>query len=124
MDLTYVVSYDLARSSMVCSNHVFDVLKPHLDPLLSKGTDKKRHMRRADLIHDVLWITRTHELCPKDEAPNAGGKRTAAAAAGSSSSAQQDELMETFLAVYPFLAPMSDSFTYSILMVIFSAYFI
>ena len=62
------LTYDLARSSMVCSNHAFDVLKPHLGPLLSKGTDKKRHMRRVDLIHDVLWITRTHEFCPKDEA--------------------------------------------------------
>ena len=52
-------------------------------------------MVRAELIHDVLWITRTHESCPKDAAPNAGGKRTAAAAAGSSSSEQQqDELME------------------------------
>ena len=73
-------------------------------------------MVRAELIHDVLWITRTHESCPKDAAPNVGGKRTAAAAAGSSSSAQQqqDELMGTFLAVYPFLAAMSDSFTYSI----------
>ena len=76
-------------------------------------------MVRAELIHDVLWITRTHESCPKDAAPNVGGKRTAAAAAGSSSSAQQqDELMEKFLAVYPVLAPMSDSSTYSILMVI------
>ena len=64
------LTYDLARcSSMVCSNHAFGVLKPHLGPLLSKGTDKERRMVRAELIHDVLWITRTHELCPKDEAP-------------------------------------------------------
>lgn len=82
-------------------------------------------MWRDNLIHDVLWATGTHEMRQKEEG-SVLGKRTAAASGASSSSTQQppDELMVTFLLTHPFLAPMRDSFTYSILMCIFSAFFI
>ena len=109
------LSFDLARSSDVCYHHTFDVLKPHLEDIVPQATDKQYSMKRREMIHDVLWPTGTHELCRKDEGPPVLGKRSAA----NPSSAQKVELMETFLAVHPFLVPMQDSFTYTILMVIF-----
>ena len=104
------LSFDFTRSSHVCSHHSFDVMKAHLECVVSKATEKKRPMWRENLIHDVLWATGTHEMCRKDEG-SVLGKRTAAASGASSSSTQQpDELMGTFLLTHPFLAPMRDSF--------------
>ena len=111
------LSFDFARSSHVCSHHSFDVMKAHLECVVIKATDKQRLMTRESLIHDVLWATGTHELCRIDEG-FVLGKRTASGGASSSSTQQPDELMATFLLTHPFLAPMRDSFTYSILMCI------
>ena len=63
------LSFDLARSSDVCYHHTFDVLKPHLEDVVSKATDKQYSMKRREMIHDVLWSTGTHELCRNDEGP-------------------------------------------------------
>ena len=107
------LSFDFARSSHVRSRHSFDVMKAHLECVVIKATDKQRLMTRDNLIHDVLWATGTHEMCRIDEG-SVLGKRTASGGASSSSTQQPDELMATFLLTHPFLAPMRDSFTYSI----------
>ena len=66
------LSFDFTCSSRVCSHQSFDVMKAHLECVVSKATDKKIPMRCENLIHNsqravgyMYWDARNVPKCEK-----------------------------------------------------------
>ena len=93
---------------MVCSHHLFHVLKAHLNAQYRKGPGRE-YMERQHMIHGLLWMVSLHECTPVDDDESIANRR--ASLTTPAKPKPPDELTDTFSKARKCI--QSDTFMYS-----------